>query len=314
MFSFKQFPFLLLASLFLILSTNCGIKTDKELMKELEAIRSNCDLGDKTKHGWKIEGCKNNEVEKTKKSIKEKGVANSLPTLVVAFSDNENEMAIIATYFFNWSIGHNFDFQKISKNPELIETKVAKELIQGFKKRKEEKYTMYAVRTLANVAMIKNLQKEYWELVDSYPKDDFRTGSFYSAAVQYGRLQVLDRIKTRAKEGKSFDQLQMISATGIIQNLTDDEKATLCPWWGEYLGAENRSTAKSAARNIVFKCSGDIVDSALTEVEKRIKELPYKDSKDFRFSVNLSRCDSPRLTEEQCKKADELKAKLEKKR
>jgi hypothetical protein len=301
-----------LAVFLLFITNNCGIKTDKELMKELVAIQENCNLGDNTKHGWKIDSCKNDELEKTKKSIKDKGVANSLPTLVVAFSDKDDDLAIIATYFFNWNIGNSFDLNQIAKNPELIDERVAKEFLKAFDKRKEDRYTRYAVRALANVAMIKGMQDEYWKMVDSLPKDDIGAGQFYSAAVTYGRLTVFDRIKERAEIGKPFDQLSMISSTGIIQDLTDEELKELCPWWSKYLDSENKSTAKSASRNLIFKCSGEFVDNALSSIDKRIKEMPAKDVKDFRFSVNFSRCDEKRLSEAQCKKAEVLKNKLEK--
>lgn len=308
-----------LMTLCLSILSACGIKTDADIMKVIKAIPQNCDLGDKQgkkyNYGWKIENCKNQELKTAESLIKSKGLAGSIPSLVAAFADKDEKISAVATFFFNRHIGHSYNMKDIAANPALIKDSVAKKFLAAYKERLGEDYTQYATTALTHISMIKGLDSDFIAMVKGLPQNHRKRTSLYANMMKYGRLRVWPTIQELAKTGQERDLYTAVRASSSMRDITEDERAKLCPWLKTHLDADKLYIAGEAAARIAATCRGDYYDLVMNETEKKIKSDKKKASEKYIWAIRYIPCSKyqkNKASDAQCKRAEKLKKKLEK--
>lgn len=309
---------------FAILLQGCGIKTNKELKGLIENSIANCDYGDdkgyKHSYGWQIQNCKDNEIKKASEWVAKNPLSEVLPTLAVYMNDENDKKASTGVYLMNrvlWdrAVGP-VGFNELADNPALIDDKTAKHFIESVKKYGNENWFQYATAAVTHIAVIKGVDTELLALADTAKPESRLKKDVYVNLLKYGRDKHFDRIKELGKSSNPQDILLSIGAAENFRddrNISDGHLSAYCSFVQEYLGYEKDFVASQAGAGLSRLCKGDFIDKSLDNIEKRIKESGGKKiDGQFKYSLTYITCPpSGRITEEQCKRKDDLLKKFD---
>jgi hypothetical protein len=306
---------LILVSLFVF--SNCGIKTNSDLVKLIDASIQNCDYGDdkgyKHSYGWDIKNCKSGEIAKAKEWVVKAPLSDSLPTLAVLMNDANDKKASTAVYLLNyvyWNKGHmGSTFDELAGNPALIDKKVAAEMVKAAKKYGAESWFQYALAPITHITVIMGVENDLFLLADAAKPGSHLRNDVYVNALRYGRARLFSRIK---ELGKSSDPADVQTAVGGARNFgkdaTPEEYENYCAWAQDFINYEKDYIASNAAAGVSLYCKGNYLDKAMDYIDKKIKASGGKkfDGSD-RYILTYINCQQDgRGTEEQCKRRDDL--------
>ncbi len=308
---------LALTFLGLLVFASCGIKTNSELARLIDASMQNCDYGDSAGHkhsyGWDIKNCKNDEIGKAKEWVTKASLKDSLPTLSVMMNHKNDKKASTAVYLLNylyWNKGHmGSTFDELAANPALIDKKIAVEFVKAAKKYGAESWFQYALAPVTHISVIMGVEAEILALADAAKPGSHLKNDVYVNALRYGRPRLFPRIM---QLGKSSDAADVETAVGgartFGKNPTPEEYEQYCSWVQEFINHDKEHIASSAAAGVSLFCRGDSLDRAMDLVEKKIKASGGKKlDGSNRFILTYINCQQDgRGTEEQCKRRDAL--------
>lgn len=291
-----------------------SVKTDKELSKALEAITTGCEV--ELRYGW-AKKCKNQELKTFKDLIKknletDEGSILALGTLAVSLNSEDAKIRAIAAD----RLYDNFrDFSKFGKNPKLLPPAVADKLISGIAKT-QSYVAFYAARSTAHAAVLTGKQAALFKVLDNHPEKAV-TSEVYRSIMQYGRLKAFDLVKEGVKSTDQNIARAAAYAPRSMYKYTDDEKKEICEWAKGVMGNSDDYVSSSAAAILAGKCYGEYIDVVLDEAQKRADagtlKRPFSSVlTNFTFSCKDSFAGKKKGTDEQCKRKEELKAKITK--
>ncbi|MCB1176558.1 MAG: hypothetical protein KDK36_03160 [Leptospiraceae bacterium] len=282
---------------------NCGkVKDDPEITASITKAVANCEVD--TRYA-SLKNCKENADKDLKDMIKNKGPAASLPSLAVALNNDDIKVAATAASVMYSNIKDYMT--KVSEKPESVDGKVLDLFMKGLEKYKSEYFTMYAVRSVVHLAMIKGDKKIIGFLKSHSEKAVKSEGLTY--LMQFGRMKVFDEVKELAGD-KETVRIALKNPRNMYK-LSADEEKTVCDWAMGFLDSEDMTASGNAAMTIATRCKGEYLDKLLDKVEKAAEagELKgdYKSSlTNFSFSCQSFMGSQPTGTTEQC----ERKAKI----
>lgn len=304
----KSFGGLALAGL-VAFSVACGgVKTDPDVDQAIKAVVENCKI--ETRYG-NAENCADKEDEKLDELIEEKGQAASLGSLAVALgAEDEETRSIAADRLYD-----NFrSVSDLEKNPESIDKAAVDLLIENLGKY-EEYGSFYAARSAAFLAMLTGKQDKLYAMLDSHPNDAVQTEG-YGSIMRYGRLAGFPKVKELVASGDEKIAGAVAYAPRDMYNYTDEEKQEVCEWAVGNLQHENERVAAASAQILALRCQGEYIDKMLDEAERRAEadelKRPFASAlTNFTFSCQSAFGSDPTGSEEQCKRKEELKARIQ---
>ncbi len=283
----------------------CGVQPDKDLKKSVQAIIANCELNLRYAS---MKNCKNNEKKKFDSLRKSKGSVATLKTLSVLLNEDDLKTKSIAAGLM-FSVKHYMS--DIVKNPELIEDKVVKSFLKGLKNFTHAQAS-YAAQMVAELATLKNMESDLYEVLDGHPDENTRN-SAYRSLMKHARLKNFSKVKELATTvNPKYTRGAALAAASYMKKYTDEEKKTICPWAQGFIDDQVYTVRLYAAQVLVLNCHGEYVDTVLDKAEKLAKEKKLKGSAIsasitiFNFHCKDGYGRKATGTPEQCKRKDKL--------
>ena len=259
----KKIP---VSALFLsLLFSACGVKTDSELKKAVNAIVENCNIDLRY---TTMKNCKNKEKENFTELSKAKGVIPSINTLSVLFKDSDIKTATTASgllYEVRRRMGN------LDKVKDQIDKRAVSNLIDGI--RQMQGYAaFYAAEITMKLATITGQENEAIKVFENHPEEAVKNQG-YRYLMTFARLKNFDRVKKLAsKENHKYTRAAAVAAAEYMYKYTDDEKKEICPWAKGFLDDEESSVSGSAARILLQRCAGENIDVVLDKGEALAKD------------------------------------------
>ncbi|MCP5502387.1 MAG: hypothetical protein H7A25_20995 [Leptospiraceae bacterium] len=294
-----------------LLSACKKVKSDPELEKLIKAIPDNCDYDIKyamVKYGT----CKNKETDKVSDWIKANGMMKTLSTCAVLFNSEDSKTASLAAHVLYRNVKDNL--QGIADAPQSLDTKIVELLMEGLKKN-QTYFAFYGSQAIAKLVTIKGIENKFYEIIEAHPESVVKKEG-YRYIMQFGRLKTFPKIKELAGKDKDL-KLVALSAPRNMYKYTQEEETQVCDWVQGFLQDSDEYVSAEAAKTLATRCKGKYIDEFLKEAEKRASEGKLKAPfswalTSFTFSCKSFLGSPPTGTEEQCKKKEELKAKITK--
>ena len=134
----------------------------------------------------------------------------------------------------------------------------------------------------------------------------------YRFVMVYGRLTVLDQVKTLAKDPEAGIVLAALESPRNMQKWTEADQAALCPWAETFLD-DSRSAVAGNAMAVMSSCGGAHLDKLLDRIEKSLadKQYSFVHATALREMCRESKLVGPEgATEAQCKRARAIEEKV----
>ncbi|MCB1172214.1 MAG: hypothetical protein KDK39_01555 [Leptospiraceae bacterium] len=303
-----QKPLLALAGVAIIAACS-SVKTDPDIMKAIEATVQNCKIEER--YGW-AKDCKNNEKETLKKLIEDKGQAASLGSLATALgSEDLKTRAVAADRLYD-----NYrSISELEKNPQAIDGAAVDLLIANLGKFSEYA-SFYAARSTTWLAMMTGKESALYAMLDKHPNEAAKTEA-YRNLMRYGRMTAFPKIKELAGSSDDKIALAAVTAPRDMYKYNEQERSEICDWAAPMMSNSNENIAARAAQILALRCKGEYIDKVLDEAEKRagadgLKQPFASVLTNFTFSCEGFLGSKPTGSAEQCKRKEELKAKISK--
>ncbi|MBK9032982.1 MAG: hypothetical protein IPL61_17210 [Myxococcales bacterium] len=256
-----------------------SIKVDDELMAALKAVASACTIEPKDMRV----SCANGE-DKAKDDLlgyNGRKPQEAAPTLAVALADADPKLATVAAEAlagsrFNGGWGEGVGVGAVSKDVARLLLATIEKLpaIGPYQARR----VIGSVMTAASLA---DLDAEAHAMLERNPDEWVQKGG-WKASTLYGRLKPFPKLEAMAKDNAKDPTLVAANALNSFYNITDDERATLCPWAMSKVSVdapEGEAEIFGQVGAILTNCKGTWIDQlqdfADAQLAKKVFDRQY---------------------------------------
>ena len=240
---------------------------DAEIKADLDAIVANCEIN---VSGASVGTCPNDEKKKLTdkfeldqgKRAKDRGAA--VDTFAAALGDPKPELQTATAAVL---------YSGYQSMPDVtsVDPAAATRLIQAWAKlpRYQANQALPAVVFSAMLSGSDEVANTLYAAVEAHP--DANKTEAWSKLMTHGRVRALPKLKTLAASDDAATATAALTSFRNTYDVTDEEKAEICPWIAEYLGDERLEVFEAAGYGAI-RCGGEWVDKLLDEGEKRLSE------------------------------------------
>ncbi len=241
-----------------------AIKVDDEVMAAIKAVVASCEIDPKA---MSIK-CAGDEDKKINDGFLGYGEGARtpvalIPTVAVALADPDPKMQTVAASMlgssrFSGAWGEGVKVGDVSKE---VATTLLKAI--GGLGEYQARRSMPAVMLAASLA---DADAEAYALLEGHA-DKYVVSSGWKASTLYGRLKPFAKLEAMAAAGDPAQTLLAATALNSFYQITDEERATLCPWAFGKIDADAPEVEEAEIFGqvgaILTKCRGEWVDKLL---------------------------------------------------
>lgn len=248
-------------------AVDVGPQIDAEIMADLKAIVANCEVN---VSGCTVNKCANDETKtlldkfelKDGKRPKDRGVA--IDTFAAALADPDDKLQTAA-------VSVMYSGYRVMPDVDAVSPAAAKRLIEAWAKLPKYQANQ-SITGVVHAVMLSGsdeVANALYSAVEAHPEAS--KGSAWEALMTYGRVRALPKLQELSKSDDKDTARAALSSFRNMYDVTDEEKAAVCPWIAGFLG-DSRPEVFEAAGYGAIRCGGEYVDKLLDEGEKRLSE------------------------------------------